>query len=89
MQIMVNIETLLDRMEEAPKNVRFKELVKVCDHFFGEPRQNGTSHKIYKTPWRDDPRVNIQKQSKGDKAKPYQVKQVLKAIEKLSEEKKT
>jgi len=37
--------------------------------------------RIYKTPWQGDPRVNIQN-SKG-KAKAYQVKQVLKAIEKL------
>lgn len=43
--------------------------------------EQGSSHRIYKTPWPGDPRVNIQ-DSKG-KAKPYQVKQVIKAIEKL------
>jgi hypothetical protein len=38
----------------------------------------------YKTPWIGDPRVNIQN-SKGQ-AKAYQVKQVLKAIERLEVE---
>lgn len=49
--------------------------------FFGKPRQSGGSHRIYKTPWQGDPRINIQNQ-KG-KAKAYQVKQVLLAIERL------
>ena len=67
-----------------PQNVKFPELAKVCDSVFGKARQSGTSHRVYKTPWQGDPRVNIQN-SKG-KAKPYQVKQVLKAIEKMKEE---
>ncbi len=41
----------------------------------------GTSHAIFKTPWSGDPRINIQ-DDKG-KAKSYQVRQVLFAIEKL------
>ena len=44
-------------------------------------RITGSSHRIYKTPWYGDPRVNIQN-NKG-KAKAYQVKQVLKAIKRL------
>ena len=56
-------------------------MVKVCDHYFGEPRQKGTSHRVYRTPWPGDPRVNIQN-DKG-MAKAYQVRQVIKAIEKL------
>lgn len=75
------INVLLEKMKDNPKNVRFAELVKVCDHFFGKSRQRGSSHRIYKTPWSGDPRVNIQN-SKG-KAKAYQVRQVLQAIEKL------
>ncbi|MDA0902288.1 MAG: toxin HicA [Proteobacteria bacterium] len=63
---------------------KFSDLVKVCEHYFGKPRQNGTSHKIYKTPWSGDPRINIQSDGNG-KAKSYQVKQVLLAIEKLQE----
>jgi hypothetical protein len=41
----------------------------------------GTSHAIFKTPWVGDPRINIQ-DGKG-KAKAYQVRQVLLAIDKL------
>ena len=62
-------------------NLRFSELAKACDRLFGTPRQEGTSHRVYRTPWPDDPRVNIQN-SKGQ-AKPYQVRQVFKAIERL------
>ena len=43
-----------------------------------------SSHRIYKTPWQGDPRVNIQN-DKG-MAKAYQVRQVLKAIEHLEEQ---
>jgi len=52
----------------------------------GTARHKGTSHRIYKTPWSGDPRVNIQN-SKG-KAKDYQVKQVLLAIERIEYESK-
>jgi hypothetical protein len=68
-------------MRGNPRDVRFSDLCKVCDHFFGEPRQRRSSHRIYKTPWQGDPRINIQN-CKG-KAKAYQVKQVLVAIERL------
>jgi hypothetical protein len=71
-------------MKLNPANVRFSDLCKVCDFYFGEPRQKGTSHRIYKTPWLGDPRVNIQN-SKG-KAKAYQVRQVLRAIKRLADE---
>jgi threonine dehydratase len=59
----------------------FSDPMKVCQARFGEPRQSGSSHAIFKTPWPGDPRVNIQN-AKG-KAKPYQVRQVLLAIDKL------
>jgi hypothetical protein len=66
---------------DAGREIHFGDLVKVCDHFFGQPRQRGTSHRVYKTPWPGDPRVNIQ--NAQGKAKPYQVRQVLKAIVKI------
>lgn len=53
----------------------------VCDFYFGAARSKGSSHRVYKTPWQGDPRVNIQS-AKG-MAKAYQVKQVLLAIERL------
>ena len=79
--VMTKIDDLLIKVQRNPKDVRFSELCKICDHFFGEPRQKKSSHRIYKTPWQGDPRVNIQN-DKG-KAKIYQVRQVLLAIEKL------
>ena len=78
---MTKVDGLRIKAQRNPKDVRFSELCKICDHFFGEPRQKKSSHRIYKTPWQCDPRVNIQN-NKG-KAKIYQVKQVLLAIEKL------
>lgn len=78
---MAQIEKLLAQLRNNPKNVNFNDLVKVCNYYFGEPRQQGTSHCVYKTPWAGDPRVNIQ-ENKG-KAKAYQVRQVLDAIEKI------
>jgi len=81
---MSKITDLVDDMKRNPKGIRFQDLCKACDHYFGEARQSGSSHRVYKTPWQGDPRVNIQN-DKG-KAKAYQVKQVLKAIERLEAE---
>ena len=74
-------EDILAQMKKNPENVRFNDLCKVCGHFFGEPRQRKGSHRVYKAPWQGDPRINIQNH-KG-KAKAYQVKQVLLAIERM------
>jgi hypothetical protein len=78
---MSDIEDIVKSMKNNPKGLTYNELKKVCEHYFGAPRQSGSSHCVFKTPWPGDPRVNIQNQ-KG-KAKAYQVKQVLLAIEKL------
>jgi hypothetical protein len=75
------VRRLLKKLKNNANSVRFSELSKICNHFFGPPRQSGTSHRIYKTPWPGDPRINIQK-NKG-MAMAYQVKQVLLAIDKL------
>lgn len=82
---MQAIEKLRQSMAENPKDVRFSDLQKVCRHYFGEPRQLGTSHQIYRMPWPGDPRVNIQRDKSG-KAKAYQVRQVLLALDKLIKE---
>jgi hypothetical protein len=72
---------ILEQMRREPSNLRVNDLMKVCEQYFGKPRQPGTSHAVFKTPWVGDPRINIQK-AKG-KAKAYQVRQVLLAIDKL------
>jgi hypothetical protein len=69
-------KSLLDN----PKNVRFEDLLNLCRKIFGEPRTSG-SHHIFKTPWLGEPFVNLQRD--GKMAKPYQVRDVKRAIEKL------
>lgn len=81
---MAAVEDSVACMRENPKGVCVADLCKVCEHYFGPPRQKGTSHRIYRTPWQGDPRVNVQN-GKG-KAKAYQVRQVLAAIERLTDE---
>jgi hypothetical protein len=61
--VVSDLTIILRQMEENPKGVRFAELRKICEYYFGKPR------------------VNIQN-NKG-KAKPYQVRQVLHAIQML------
>ena len=78
---MAKIDDILAQMKQNPKNVRFSDLCKVCEFFFGRPRKSASSHRVYRTPWQGDPRINIQNH-KG-KAKAYQVKQVLLAIDKM------
>jgi hypothetical protein len=78
---MRSIEEIIAQMRRNPHDVRFRDLSKVCDYYFGAPRQGGTSHRVYRTPWQGDPRVNIQ--NKKGKARAYQVRQVLKALERL------
>jgi len=81
---MPSLNDIIDAMHHNPGGIRFADLCKVCDHFFGQARQASGSHRVYKTPWLGDPRVNIQN-DKG-KAKGYQVRQVLKAIERMESE---
>jgi hypothetical protein len=78
---MSSIEEIIAQMRRNPQDVRFSDLCKVCDRYFGTPRRGGTSHRVYQTPWQGDPRVNIQ--NKKGKARAYQVRQVLKAIDRL------
>ena len=78
---MSKIDEIISDMSRNPKGIHFSDLCKVYDYYFGKPRQSASSHRVYKTPWQGDPRINIQNY-KG-KAKSYQVKQVLLALEKF------
>lgn len=78
---MGKLEKTLAGMRNNPKNVRYDDLYSVCSHYFGSPRQESGSHAVFKKPWLGDPRINIQ--NDNGMAKPYQVRQVLKAIDKL------
>jgi hypothetical protein len=81
---MASVEDILAAMRKNPKGIRYRDLCKICEHFFGKARQVGGSHRIYKTPWVGDPRVNIQ--DDHGMSKSYQVRQVLKAIERVEKE---
>ncbi|MBI4405156.1 MAG: toxin HicA [Deltaproteobacteria bacterium] len=65
------------------RNTRFAVALKIATKLFGAPRIKG-DHHVFKMPWAGDPRVNLQPQ--GNKAKDYQVEQILKAIERLEKE---
>jgi len=77
------IEKLLADMRVAPAGIKFSDAAKVATYFFGEPRNSG-SHRVFKTPWPGDPRINLQEGEAG-KAKAYQVRQLILAIDKLAE----
>lgn len=78
------IASLLEGMRRKPQGQRFADVVKVCSHYFGAPRQSGSSHVVFAMPWPGDPRVNLQNE-KG-LAKAYQVRQAIKAIDQIKEE---
>jgi hypothetical protein len=81
---VASVEKLEDGMRANPAGVSFNDLRKVCEHYFGDPRNSASSHVVFKMPWPGDPRVNIQN-DKG-KAKAYQVRQVIEAIDKLNQQ---
>jgi hypothetical protein len=70
----------LAKIAREPANVRFAELLALCEAYFGAPRRSG-SHVMFRTPWNGDPRINLQ--NSGGMAKAYQVRQVLDAIRKF------
>ena len=74
------VEKLVSEMRVSPRSVRFSDALKVAEHFFGAPRTVG-SHYVFKMPWPGDPRINLQRD--GNAAKPYQVRQLLAAIDRL------
>lgn len=82
---MKGLRETIDDLQQRQANIKFNALVKICNFWFGPPRLNGGSHKVYKMPWPGDPRVNIQRADSG-MAKVYQVKQVISALAKLEEE---
>lgn len=81
---MSTLTDILEEMRNNPVGIRFEDLCRICDHYFGQARHTRGSHRVYKTPWSGDPRVNIQNSKGGSKA--YQVRQILKAIERLEVE---
>ena len=78
----MSLEEALKALEGSRANIRFREVVAICTHFFGAPRIRG-SHHIFRTPWPGNP-LNLQ--AEGSHAKRYQVDQVIRALRKLQEQ---
>ena len=76
----VHMGRIPKEMRRNPRNVRFDDLRMVRDHYFGDPGQKG-SHLACRMPWQGRRLVNIQ--AARGMAKPYQVRQMLKAIDRL------
>ncbi len=82
---MASVDKIEARARSSPGSLTFVDAVKLATSYFGEPRSGSGSHvAIFKMPWQGDPRINLQ--NKDGKAKPYQVTQIVKAIDRLKEE---
>ena len=83
---VTSVEKIEQKARKSPKSLTFAEACDLAEAHFGPARQGSVSHvAIYKMPWQGDPRINLQKATGGN-AKEYQVKQLIKAIDKKKED---
>ena len=78
---MSRSDKALARSKNSPQNVKWSDLETLCKRYFGKPIRTRGSHVMFQLPWEDDPLLNIQ--PRGKEAKPEQVKQAIRAIERL------
>jgi hypothetical protein len=50
-KVMPSVQKIVAALRNSQTNVRYAELLKVCTHYFGKPRQEKTSHAKFETPW--------------------------------------
>jgi predicted RNA binding protein YcfA (HicA-like mRNA interferase family) len=75
-------EKLLERLRHGSiRNVRFRDMVRVLESLGFRLRRTHGSHHIYARP--DVPEL-INLQNVGGEAKPYQIRQVLRLVERYS-----
>ena len=76
---------LLEDLKKNPKNIRFEKLCRIAEAFGFQFKGGKGSHRIY---LRKDINEMLNFQNVSGKAKPYQVRQLIKIIDKynLSEE---
>jgi len=72
---------LFEELKNNPKNVRFERLCKTAEAFGFRFRGGKGSHRIYV---RTGIREMLNFQNVGGKAKPYQVRQFIKIVEKYN-----
>ncbi len=75
----MTVSKLLDELNTNPKNVRFARLCKIAEAFGFQTRKGSGSHRVY---YRDGIWEILNFQDDGGWAKPYQVRQFIKLIEK-------
>lgn len=80
---MTKLDKIEARARTAQQSISFDDAVALATSYFGEPRHGSGSHVVFTTPWQGDPRINLQ--NKNGAAKPYQVRQLVKAIDQLKE----
>ncbi|MGL5864327.1 MAG: hypothetical protein ACRCYX_00440 [Dermatophilaceae bacterium] len=47
---MASIEKILAVLRASPKNVRYADLHRICEQYFGPSRTSGGSHAVFRTP---------------------------------------
>lgn len=84
---MSNCAKLLAKAKGSPSNLRFNEVCKLAECYgWVFCRQEGTSHAVYMHPaLGNSPGAFMNFQERDGKAKAYQVRQLLNAIEYLAE----
>ncbi len=72
---------LLEDLKKNPKNIRFEKLCRIAEAFGFQFRGGKGSHRIY---LRKDINEMLNFQNVSGKAKPYQVRQLIKIIDKYN-----
>jgi len=72
---------LLEELKRNPRNIRFERLCRIAESFGFRFRGGKGSHRIYT---REGVKEILNFQNVDGKAKPYQVKQFIKIIEKYN-----
>jgi len=77
----MNREEIYQKLKDNPKNVRFEELCRAAELFGFEFRGGKGSHRIFV---KEGVREMLNFQEVKGKAKPYQVRQFIKIIERYN-----
>ena len=75
----MNKRERLEELKANPKKIRFARICKIAEAFGFQTRQGPGSHRIY---YKDGVREILNIQNEDGWAKPYQVRQFIKIIEK-------
>jgi hypothetical protein len=52
---VASVESIVAAMRYNQQNIAYNDLHKVCEYYFGKPRQTGSSHAVFKTRGRVTP----------------------------------